>query len=130
MTSPAAEGKPFLIKSCSLASIAEGVQAGSLFELKEKAAQINESSIYYHFWGVKMNPQFVHTQHHNDFAAWAFHRLHDHILAEKLSVIDPTEFDSLEDLHQELMERSKHGSKIMKCIFRPKGKTSSILFAL
>jgi hypothetical protein len=104
MDLPAAVGQPFLVKSCSLASIAEGIHASSLYELREKLAQINENCIYYHFWGVKMNPQFVHTQHHNDFAAWAYHSLHDHVLAERLSVIDPTEFDSLEALRQEMLE--------------------------
>ena len=51
-----------------------------------------------------MNPQFVHPQDHNDFASWVYHRLHDHVLAERLSIIDPMEFDGLEALRQELIE--------------------------
>jgi len=51
-----------------------------------------------------MNPQFVYPQHHNDFAHWAYHQLHDRVLAEKLSIIDPMEFDSLEELRQEVIE--------------------------
>jgi len=94
----------FFVKNCSLAATAIGEQASSLFELREKLATIDESCIYFHFWGARMNSQFTHTQHHNDFASWAYHRLHDHILAEKLSVIDPTEFDTLEALRQELLE--------------------------
>lgn len=81
-----------------------GVQASSLLELRDKLATVDEGCIYHHFWGGRMNPQFVHPQNHNDFASWVFHHLHDLVLAEKLSIIDPTEFDHLEDLRQELLE--------------------------
>lgn len=94
----------FFIKNCSLATLATGVRASSLSELRDRLLTVDENCIYHHFWGERMNPQFVHTQHHNDFAAWIFHRLHDHALAERLSVIDPTEFDTLEALRQELIE--------------------------
>jgi hypothetical protein len=96
--------QPFFIKNCSLAAIATGERASSLLELREKVAHVDEGCIYYHFWGGRMNPKFVQTQHHNDFAEWAYQRLHDHTLAEKLSVIDPTEFNSLEALRQEVLE--------------------------
>lgn len=94
----------FFVKNCSLAAIATGESACSLLELRDKLSNLSESCIYYHFWGGRMNPQFVHSQHHNDFAAWAFHRLHDNILAEKLSIIDPTEFENLQALRQEVLE--------------------------
>lgn len=96
--------EPFLIKNCSLAAIATGERANSLIELRDKLAIVDEGSIYYHFWGSRMNPIFTHPQHHNDFASWIFHRLHDHILAERLSIIDPTEYDSLEALRQDVVE--------------------------
>lgn len=95
---------PFYIKNCSVASIATGERAGSLLELRDKIAVIDEHSIYYHFWGARTQPQFIHTQHHNDFAAWAYHHLHDQILAEKLGIIDPTEFENLSLLRQELLD--------------------------
>lgn len=94
----------FFVRNCSLATIATGERARSLLELRDKLATVDEHSIYYHFWGGRMNPQFIHSQNHNDFASWIFHRLNDHVLAEKLSIIDPTEFDSLEMLRQEVLE--------------------------
>lgn len=94
----------FFVKNCSLAAIAIGERAGSLSELRDKLALVDEGCIYYHFWGERMNPQFVHTQHHNGFASWIYHRLHDHVLAERLSVIDPNEFETLEKLRQELLD--------------------------
>lgn len=96
--------EPFFVRNCALAAIATGDRARSLLELRDKLAVVDEGCLYYHFWGGRMNPQFVHPQHHNDFASWVYYRLHDHILAEKLSVIDPTEFDTLELLRQEVIE--------------------------
>lgn len=94
----------FFVKNCSLAAIATGESANSLIELRDKLANVAEGCVYYHFWGGRMNPHFVHSQHHNDFAVWAFHRLHDNVLAEKLSIIDPTEFENLQALRQEVLE--------------------------
>jgi hypothetical protein len=65
---------------------------------------VDERSIYYHFWGGRLQRHFVYAQHHNDFADWVYHRLHDYVLAEKLAIIDPTEFEHLEDLRQEILE--------------------------
>jgi hypothetical protein len=104
MNIPSSITQKFFVKNCSLAAIAVGEYASSLLELRDKIATVDESCIYYHFWGGKMNSQFTHSQYHNDFANWAYHRLHDHILAEKLSIIDPTEFENLEDLRQEVLE--------------------------
>lgn len=94
----------FFVRNCSLARIATGERASSLSELRDKLMTIDENSIYYHFWGGRMNPQFIHTLNHNDFASWVYHRLNDHVLAEKLSIIDPMEFNNLELLRQEVLE--------------------------
>lgn len=94
----------FSVKNCSLVATATGEKASSLYELREKIAMIDEACLYYHFWGARMTAQFTFRQHHNDFASFAFHRLHDHVLAEKLSVIDPREYKNLEELRQELLE--------------------------
>lgn len=99
-----ATAEPFFVKNCALASIATGERANSLLEFREKLATVDEGCIYYHFWGGRMNPQFIHSQYHNDFSSWAYYRLHDQVLAERLSIIDPTEFNSLEELRQEVLE--------------------------
>lgn len=96
--------QPFFIKNCSLAAIATGERASSILELRDKLAIVDEGCLRYHFWGGRLNPQFTDPQQHNDFANWVYHRLHDHILAEKLSIIDPTEFANLEELRQEVLE--------------------------
>lgn len=95
----------FFVKNCSLAAIATGERANSLMELRDKIATVDEGCIYHSFWGGRLKPQFIHHQHHNDFASWVYHRLNDQVLAEKLSIIDPTEFESLEDLRQDVLEK-------------------------
>ena len=94
----------FYIKNCSIASLSTGELARSLIDLRNKLLTINESCLYFHFWGRRLTPQAIHFVHHNDFASWVFHRLHDSILAEQLSIIDPTEFSNLEELRQKLLE--------------------------
>lgn len=95
---------PFVVKSCALAAIATGEQAISLIGLRDKIATVPIDCIYYHFWGGRLFSQFVHPDYHNDFAVWAHERLHDEILAERLGILDPTEYESLEDLRTEILE--------------------------
>ncbi len=96
--------EPFAIKDCTLIAIATGKKAQNLRELKENLGRINQNSIYYHFWGGLLRPRFDDPEYHNDFAIWVAHSLHNKILAERLAVIDPVEFETLEDLRNELIE--------------------------
>lgn len=105
METGADSAKHFVVKNCSLAMIASGERANSLLELRDQIAVVDEGCIYTHFWGARLSMQFAHPQHHNDFAHWAYHRLHDHTLAEVLNIIDPTEYENLDLLRQELIEK-------------------------
>jgi hypothetical protein len=60
--------------------------------------------VYYHFWGVLLRPGFEDPEYNNDFASWAKHGLHDQRLAERLGVIDPTDFQDLEQLRREVLD--------------------------
>jgi hypothetical protein len=93
----------FAIKDCALIAIATGQRAVNLKELRDILNQIDTNSIYYHFWGGLLQPRFEEREYNNDFAAWAWYGLHDATLAERLAVIDPSEFAELEDLRQELL---------------------------
>jgi hypothetical protein len=94
----------FYVMDCSLVAIATGKKALNLRELREGLVDIHPGSIYYHFWGGLLRPSFDDPQFHNDFAVWSHYSLHDDALAERLAVIDPTNFPSLELLRQELIE--------------------------
>ena len=95
---------PFYIKDCALIAIATGKRAQNLRELREHLREIEPGSIYYHFWGGLLRPRFDDTEYHNDFAIWVARSLHNKSLAERLGVIDPVAFESIEDLRNELME--------------------------
>lgn len=94
----------FAIKDCTLIAIATGKRAGNLRELRALLGDIDLGSIYYHFWGGLLRPRFDDPEYHNDFAIWVRHALHDKVLAEKLSLIDPTNYPDLEGLRQEILE--------------------------
>jgi hypothetical protein len=101
---PNASGQPFAVQDCALAAIATGKRAQNLRELRENLITIHPGSIYYHFWGGLLRPRFDDPEYHNDFAIWSRYALQDAVLAERLGIIDPTEFADLESLRQELVE--------------------------
>ena len=94
----------FLVKDCALAVIATGQSAASITVMKELLARIPISSIYYHFWGERIRPSFVHPEYLNDFARWAYKELHDPVLSERLAIIDPSDFPDFENLRRTLID--------------------------
>ena len=94
----------FDVKDCALIAIATGRRVHSLNELRDALLSVGEDSIYYHFWGSLLQPRFEEREFNNDFAGWVFHHIHDSPLAERLAVIDPTEFPDLDELRQEMIE--------------------------
>ncbi len=94
----------FFVKDCALVAIATGVRAQVLSEFRDQVATIHPGSIYFHFWGGRLRPDFEHREYHNDFASWAHSHLHDQVLAERLDIIDPTDYEDLEDLRAEFIE--------------------------
>lgn len=100
----AEEERPLLIRDCTLIAIATGRRAQNLRELRDNVQTIHPGSIYYHFWGGLLRSRFDHPEYNNDFALWANYGLRDKILAERLGVINPAAFCSLERLRRELLE--------------------------
>jgi Family of unknown function (DUF5752) len=101
---PNCHSNPFYIKDCALVALATGRRARLLQELRSELATIDETSIYHHFWGGLLQARFEEREFNNDFAAWARHGLHDAVLAERLAVLDPTDFQDHELLRQEVIE--------------------------
>jgi hypothetical protein len=94
----------FILKDCALITLATGIRAQTLKEFREGLQRVPAGSIYHHFWGRLLRPQFDEPEYNNDFSSWAFRGLHDKLLAERLSMIIPTDFDDLEGLRQEVLE--------------------------
>ena len=103
-TKPKKRSKSFELQDCVIAAIATGKRAQNLRELRNHLLTIHPESIYYHFWGGLLRPSFDDPEYQNDFAVWAYHGLNDRFLAERLALIDPTEFANMEGLRRELIE--------------------------
>ncbi|WP_310599524.1 DUF5752 family protein [Desulfobulbus sp.] len=95
---------PFLIKDCTLIAVATGEEAHNLREFSDRLKTIHSGCIYYHFWGGMLRPHFDEPEYPNDFAAWAWRGLHDKRLAERLAIVDPSQYRAIEELRQELVE--------------------------
>jgi hypothetical protein len=96
--------EPFVVKDCALLTIATGKSARNLKEMTDHLHTIHQGSIYHHFWDGLLRPRFSDPEYNNDFAEWVHDALQDHILAERLSIINPAAFADLESLRQGLLE--------------------------
>ena len=94
----------FYVKDCTLAVISTGESASSLTELRDLISRVSGNSLYYHFWGGRMRPSFLHSEYLNDFAYLAHFSLHDDILAERLEIIVPNDYEAMEELRLVLLE--------------------------
>lgn len=95
---------PFFIKDCALIALATGKRAQNLRELTERLREVEANSVFYHFWGGLLRPRFDNPEYHNDFAVWVAESLHNKVLAEKLAAIDPSAFENIEELRNEVIE--------------------------
>lgn len=85
-------------------TIATGIKAQNLREFREGLLKVPSSSIYHHFWGRLLTPRFDEPEYSNDYAAWAYWALHEKALAERLSAVDPSGYDDLEELRLALVD--------------------------
>jgi hypothetical protein len=95
---------PFVVRDCALISLATGITAENLRELRDGLVEAPEASLYHHFWGRLLRPHFDEPEYLNDFASWVYHSLREKALAERMSLIDPTDFANMEGVRQELVE--------------------------
>lgn len=96
--------EPFRFMDCALIILSLGRPAQGLRELRDRAAEVPPQSIWHHFYETLLRPTFDDPEYRNDFALWARRGLRDHVLAERLAVIDPLEFDGLEPLREHLVD--------------------------
>ena len=94
----------FYIYDYTLLALSEGKQAQTLRELCQGIKSVSEESIHYHFWRRLLHPQFQQLDYNNDFATWAYHTLNDEPLAERLSILNPLDFNDIGALRTSLVE--------------------------
>lgn len=95
---------PFFVKDCALAPIATGSKAQTLGEFRDRLKEVPAESIYYHFWRQSIETSLVPGSFYNDFSHWAHYHLHDDFLAERLALIDPSDYLDLETLRTDIIE--------------------------
>lgn len=92
------------IMDCALISIATGIKAQNLRELRDQLKSIHQGCLYHHFWGNHLNPRFEDPEFQNDFAVWTSRHVHEQKISERLSMVDPGVHKDIEDLRSEVIE--------------------------
>ena len=72
-------------------------------ELLDRLEDVPSGSVFYHTHGYFLRHRPITTAYGNDFAAWVAVHVRDQVLAERLAVINPFEFASLEAIREELL---------------------------
>ena len=93
----------FRFIGCSEIQEIIGKQAEDERELAELLEEVPLDSVYYHTHSFFLRHRFIERTYPNDFAEWVDEQVRDHVLAERLSVLDPFDFKSLEALREELI---------------------------
>jgi hypothetical protein len=94
---------PFQFINCVELSEILGKKTWDEQELLESIEDAPLDSIYYHLMSAFLRHKYISGPYPNDFATWAAIEVRDRILGERLGVVDPYEFDSLEDLRGEIV---------------------------
>ncbi len=81
-----------------------GKRATSLQELLKFLRKMSETVLKYHLWESRLATHPPVLEYPNDFALWAANALHNDKLAEKLSSIDPFEYDNLTQVRKALAD--------------------------
>ena len=71
-------------------------------ELMDRLEEVPAGSIFYHTHGYFLRHRPFTTAYGNDFATWVAVHVRDQALAERLAVVNPFDFRSLEELREEL----------------------------
>jgi hypothetical protein len=97
--------KTFEVKDCALLMRMSGLPpAMNLRELRDRIAACGENVLYHHFCETTLRPTFNDPDYRNDFAAWARLYMRDRVLAERLGIIDPYAFDTMEELRAAVLD--------------------------
>lgn len=96
-------GRPFRFNACTEIREILGKHAEDERTLTELLEEVPLDSVYFHTHSYFLRHRFIETTYPNDFAEWVGEQVRDHILAERLSVVDPFTFKSLEALREELI---------------------------
>ncbi len=95
---------PFRFVGCIELKEMLGIKSRDEEDLMEKIEDVPLDSIYYHVYGYLLRHQYLLGPYPNDFASWVALEVRDDLLAEKLALMDPLEYDDLENLRGRIIE--------------------------
>jgi hypothetical protein len=93
----------FRFIACSEIQEILGRQAEDERALAEMLEEVPLDSVYFHTHSYFLRRRFIERTYPNDFAEWVGTQVRDHVLAERLSIVDPFDSPSLEALREELI---------------------------
>ena len=94
---------PFVFVACMELKEFVGLRAENERQLAQFLDEVPLDSIYYHTHGLLLRHRLVTGPYPNDFATWVDVQVRDRILAERLAMVDPADFSSLQTLREELV---------------------------
>lgn len=110
---------PFRFISCMELREILGKRAIDVQRMLEIIEEAPADSIYYHTHSYYLRHPFAQGLFSNDFATWVVLHAQDRILGERLSGLDPFEFDSIEQLRTQILtiigDHLSHSETIPRC---------------
>jgi hypothetical protein len=100
VTTPTA---PFVFTGCVELRQSLNLRAQDERELMDRLEDVPAASVLFHTYGYFLRHGPMTTAYGNDFAAWVAMQVRDQVLGERLAVVNPVEFDSLDRLREELV---------------------------
>jgi hypothetical protein len=98
-----------------------GLRADDERELAEILEEVSPDSVHYHTRGHFLRHGFVGAPYPNDFATWAAIQVRDRVLGERLSMVSPLDFPSLDALREEILgiidDHLSHLSIVPRVVF-------------
>lgn len=95
--------RPFEFRGCWELREMLGRSARDEQQLLEAIEEVPLDSIYYHTHSFFLRHKYIAGPYPNDFATWAAIQVRDRVLGEKLSVLDPVDYESLEGLRSDIV---------------------------
>jgi len=95
--------RPFVFYGCMELREILGKAAENEKELADLIEEVPPDSIFYHTHSFLLRHRFANGEYLNDFANWVATEVEDRVLGERLGIIDPSEFEDLEALREEIL---------------------------
>ncbi|HEY7139742.1 MAG TPA: DUF5752 family protein [Methylomirabilota bacterium] len=94
---------PFAFMACMELKEFIGLRAENERQLAQLLDEVPLDSIYYHTHGFLLRHRLATGLYPNDFATWVDIQVRDRILGERLAMIDPADFTTIQALREELV---------------------------